>query len=69
MQTQLNASSIHTSDIASDGIVNGRYVIEVRGYTGTLVCEPAEQDAGDDITITRYGKRFMDLGVVTPRAQ
>lgn len=68
MQESKLASSFTSDEVLSSGIVNGRFVMETTGrFPGTLVCEPAGTDDGDDITITRLGKRFMDDGTFTAR--
>lgn len=62
-------SSIHHSDIKSQGEINGRWIIEC--LFGTLVCDPSIDS--DDLTFTApNGKRYSDTvsgSYFTPRKQ
>jgi len=69
-------SAVWTRNRISEGEVNGRWVVEVKGThehpAGTLVCDPAEGEP-DDLTFTApNGKRYWDVpqGVRwTPRGE
>jgi hypothetical protein len=66
----MNRSSIWTQCRRAEGVVNGRYVAEcsadIGHPAGTIVCDPAPPDAGDDLTFTYKGVRYMDDGQFTP---
>jgi hypothetical protein len=67
----MNKSRFFVSSILAQGIVNGRYAAEISADefypAGTIVCDSAGPDDGDDITFTFEGKRFLDNGRWTPR--
>ena len=74
----MKLSNVDHQKIIGQGIVNGRLATEFRAgdinpVGGTLICEPAASTPelqGDDFlscTVTRFGQKFWDDGVFTPR--